>query len=156
MTPLDEPHNASLSKNLGRRYAARRLLATLVLVTGACGPAVQSSSSAPRDSWRSRSAVLTADEIRTVQALTLLDVIERLRPQYLAATGTPGRYRTLYVDGMRFGDIRDLHLLWATEIQEVRLLSSAEAGARFGPGNTEGALMITTARARRRRDRRDR
>lgn len=90
--------------------------------------------------------LLTADEIKTIDAQTAYDAIKRLRPRFL----TPGQNRTppvVYING-RKTDLRELTTLRAEEIMEVRYYEPGEATTRYGTGHLGGALEIKLGTAR--------
>ena len=54
----------------------------------------------------------------------------------------------LYVDEMKQYGLDELKNIRATEVTEIRLLTPAEAGARYGTGHEGGAIMLKTNRTR--------
>jgi hypothetical protein len=98
-------------------------------------------------SSRDRS-VITQAEIAAVPVTNAYEVIERLRPLYLRSRGetsinTPGtQYPTVYVDGVRYGDLNSLRNILADHVLDIRYYNGAEAGSRFGLQNTSGVIEV--------------
>ena len=55
----------------------------------------------------------------------------------------------VYLDGFRYGGIESLRSISASDVAEVRWLSSMDATTRFGTGNTAGAIAVTSRTGRR-------
>ena len=85
-------------------------------------------------------------EIMRSNASNAYDAIARLRPTFIswrrpAATPEP---RLVYVDGMLLGGMEWLREIPATDIHEIRLVTTT-VGSGFAPlANPGGAIMITT------------
>ena len=112
----------------------------------ACAPASSPSGNpAPR-----RSNVLAAEEIVSVNADlgTVWDAIARLRPTWLTRTTTsfdPPRteYPVVFVDGRHHGELESLRTIAASQIDDVRFYSPAEA-AKFGlQGGLSGVIEVS-------------
>jgi hypothetical protein len=86
---------------------------------------------------------LGPDEIResAYRNANALAAIEGLRPWFLR---TRSAAPAIYVDGFRYDHVRDLELLSALAIGEIRLLDPGQAMYRFGAGHGAGAIAITT------------
>jgi hypothetical protein len=90
---------------------------------------------------------LGPDEIResAYRNANALAAIEGLRPWFLRTRrAAPAIHPAIYIDGNRYDDVRDLELLSASVIVEMRLLDPAQARSRFGVGHGAGAIAITT------------
>lgn len=93
--------------------------------------------------------VITFTEARSTAASTALDLIRKLRPNFLRSRGRANfvqstvSYPTVYVDGMRYGPITSLSQIPANWIAEVRLYRTW-VPSRFGSDNLSGVLAITT------------
>ena len=112
----------------------------------ACAPASSPSGTpAPR-----RSTVLAAEEIRSVNADigTVWDAIDRLRPTWLTRTTTSfdppsTEFPVVFVDGRRHGELESLRTIAASQIDDVRFYSPAEAG-KFGlQGGLSGVIEVS-------------
>lgn len=100
--------------------------------------------------------VITEAEIasRASGASNAFEVIQKLRPQMLQSRGvTSPRDSTgatsrpkVFVDNIEYGDVSALANLHATQIKEIRFLSSRDATTQWGTGFTGGVILITTKR----------
>jgi hypothetical protein len=115
-----------------------------IALAGAIGCAsAASSSEARRDP-----SLITAADIATIPVTNAYDAIERLRPLFLRSRGktsinTPNtQFATVYVDGVRYGDLNSLRNILATHVLDIRYYNGAEAGARFGLQNTAGVIEL--------------
>ena len=102
-----------------------------------------------------RSQVLTQEEISASGVSgNAFDIVTRLRPNFLVSRGpiTLGNaqrtamYPNIYLDGIPFGDINTLRNIDASQIAEIRLYQAGEAQTKFGVGNSNGVLAVTTRR----------
>jgi outer membrane cobalamin receptor len=93
---------------------------------------------------------ITESDIVQSRALDALDVVRRLRPTFLtfrgqtSVLGTSSPYPTVYVDGLRFGDLDILRAIPASQVATIRLYRAWDAMTRFGGGNMGGVIAITT------------
>ena len=94
--------------------------------------------------------VITQDEIASISARTALDVIQKLRPQFLRTRGavsvtdpTPLR-PIVYIDNVSVGGLEALNRVPASTISEIRYLDANEATMRFGTGHGGGAILVRT------------
>lgn len=99
------------------------------------------------------SNVISQEEIVRVSPGNAYEVIRRLRPKFLLAHGSTtleaqglSAYPNVYLDGLTYGDINSLRNLDATQIGEIRMYPPAEAQTRFGSGNSNGVIGITSRR----------
>jgi hypothetical protein len=113
----------------------------------ACAPASSpSGTAAPRRT----TTVLAAEEIRAVNADvgTVWDAIARLRPTWLTRTTTSfdppsTEFPVVFVDGRRHGELESLRTIAASQIDDVRFYSPAEAG-KFGlQGGLSGVIEVS-------------
>jgi hypothetical protein len=117
-------------------------LIALAAVSG-CASAGSGSSGSHRDS-----NLITAEDIAGIPATNAYEAVERLRPLFLRSRGktsinTPNtQYPTVYVDGVRYGDIYSLRNILAPHVHDIRFYNGAEAGARFGLQNTAGVIEV--------------
>jgi outer membrane receptor for ferrienterochelin and colicin len=98
----------------------------------------------------SNSQLITEDEIAASRGANALEVIQKLRGNFLTYRGetslkaqsTP--YPTVYLDGQEFGPITTLRTIPAAQIASIRLLRAWEATTKYGTGNMGGVIAITT------------
>jgi len=100
----------------------------------------------------SNAGIITRGEIVSAGSGNAYEIIRRLRPNFLRAHGatTVGQAQELsafpnvYLDGLMYGDINSLRNIDATQMDEVRMYGAAEAQTRFGSGNSNGVIAITS------------
>lgn len=126
-----------------RRSIVAHAALALALVSAGCA---SSGSRAPK---RDRN-LITSDEITKSNATNAREAIERLRPAFLTTHGsisiqdpTPPT-PIVYLDGIKYGDIRALETIPALTILTIQYLPSIEAGMRFGLGHEGGAILVAT------------
>ena len=98
----------------------------------------------------SNSQLITEDEIDASRASNALEVIQKLRGNFLTYRGetslkaksTP--YPTVYLDGQEFGPISSLKTIPASQITSIRLFRSWEATTKYGTGNMGGVIAVFT------------
>jgi hypothetical protein len=95
--------------------------------------------------------VITEEEIRTVPATNLYDLVEKLRPNMLRARGqstlggsTASDYPAVYVDGRQYGDIASLRSLIPSQVSLVRYYDPQMASGKFGLTAGSGVIDVTT------------
>jgi hypothetical protein len=92
--------------------------------------------------------LITAEDIAGIPVTNAYEAIERLRPLFLRNRGktsinTPNtQFPTVYVDGVRYGDLNSLRAILAMHVLDIRSYNGAEAGARFGLQNTAGVIEV--------------
>ena len=76
--------------------------------------------------------------------------MEVLRPRWLVLRPSsvigepPQQTLPVYLDDFRLGDVDDLRGLSVQRIQSIRLISATIATARWGVGNSRGAIQVVT------------
>jgi hypothetical protein len=96
--------------------------------------------------------VITAEEIASVPASNLYELIQKLGPSFLQSRGqtsinlSGGEYPSVYLDGRPYGDMGTLRTLIPNQIRLVRYYSAAEGAARFGMTNSSGGVIEVTSR----------
>ena len=143
-----------------------RLFAAAVLVgVVACASSGSSTATATPQGSTDRPArrntnVLAADDFKGLEAMNLGDAIQRLRPDWLrrGAARDPGRIAgagspdplAVWIDDNKLGGPEVLNGLAVQGVTSVRYYSGPEAQARFGNGNSSGAIhvMMTAASAK--------
>lgn len=125
-----------------RRPGARLLALTLTLAAlSGCASSGAGSGDSPR---RSRD-VITAEELASLQQLSALEVVQRLRPAWLRVRG--GGLPQLIVDGTPMeGGTEALRTFRVGEIHELRYMDPGDATMRFGTGYPAGAIVVITGR----------
>lgn len=115
----------------------------LAAVLGGC-------ASTGSSSVRSRSDVLTREEIMSVPVGNLYEVIQRLRPRWLSVrssgVGALSTTIAVYQDQVRLGDLEILRQISPQGVKSIRYLDRSTAQMSL-PGNwtpgTVGAIVIT-------------
>lgn len=99
------------------------------------------------------SQMITEEEVEASRAVTALEVIQKLRSNFLTYRGETSLdrrksrpYPTVYIDGQEFGPIGSLGNIPALQVSTIRLYRSWEATTVFGAENTGGVIAITTRR----------
>ena len=93
---------------------------------------------------------ITEDEVVAAHVSTAFEVIQKLRANFLSNRGatsfydTSSPYPTVYVDGMKYGDIAILRTIPAEVVSTIRLYRAWEATTLYGMGNMGGVIAITT------------
>lgn len=96
--------------------------------------------------------ILFEAEIQTnrVPGMTVYDVVEHLRPEYLRSRGSNSLRNTapptaiVYVDNVQYGSLETMRSMAADNIAQVQYMSASDATTRFGMDHTGGAILITT------------
>lgn len=123
--------------------------AIVACASGGASPetAATSSGGAPQ---RSRTQI-TAAEIRSTNATTLYEVVERLHPEWLSSRGpktlggSASRIDTgvqVYIDTQPAGTADVLRQFPMTSVALMKYYSAADAQTRFGLGNLNGVIQI--------------
>ena len=144
-----ETGGARRRRTLIRTVTPMRMLAAAALLLGLTACA---STPSGEDRPRRSQDVLTLEEIHESNAdqFSAYDLIRTRRPAWLRTRGTNSVYAEdpimVYVDGNRLGGPEVLETIPAMNIEEARFYTAAQAQARFGLGNTNGAIAIKTRR----------
>jgi hypothetical protein len=89
---------------------------------------------------------VTQQEIRQAAQSNLLDFVRANRPQWLRTRGVGAAASpvAVYLDGQRVGGQEQLRGI-STEITSgLRYVDGQEATTRWGPGHSNGAILVTT------------
>lgn len=93
---------------------------------------------------------ITSDQILRSEATNAYEVIERLKPNFLASRGpislhdpTAGA-ATVYLDDVPYGPIASLTSIPAGDVAIIRMYRASEATFRFGTGNAGGVIDVIT------------
>ena len=95
--------------------------------------------------------VITEEEIRSIPASNLYELVQKLRPNMLRARGqsslggtTTNDYAVVFVDGRSYGDIASLRSLIPSQVSMVRYYEATDAAGKFGTINGSGVIDVTT------------
>lgn len=149
-------------------FAARVVVAAALVGGVACassGASGGSASAAPSPQGtterpaRRNANTLMATDFQGLESLNVGDAIQRLRPDWLRRStarsgGTISRGArgsdsndalAVWVDENRAGGVEVLNQMAVQGIATIRYYSGPEAQARFGNGNSSGAIHIVTS-----------
>ena len=114
----------------------------------ACASGASQRASIPTSGDRN---LITEEEIRSVPATNLYDLIQKLRPNMLRARGqstlggsSTSDYPIVYVDGRSYGDVGSLRSLIPNQVSLVRYYEATDAAGKFGMINASGVIDVTT------------
>ena len=93
--------------------------------------------------------LITAEQIEEARgdAQNLMQVIERLRPNWLVSRAATMRERidpVVYVDGSRFGDVGSLREIPLTGVIAILRVSPQDATLLYGTGHAGGIIAVST------------
>ena len=112
----------------------------LTLITTACASTTRAGGGS-RD-------IITVDEIERVNVSNAMEIVERLRPEFLRGRGRvsvaqpDAQYPVVYVNGVRAGQLEALRSITASDVHEIRYISAADATTRYGTGHTGGVIEV--------------
>jgi hypothetical protein len=127
---------------------ARYLAAAALLALSACA----AQSGAPRTGTRDPN-LITVEELENANAATLLDAVNRLRPQFLRSRGVVSLQdpnpptAVVYLDGQRVGGIEFLERMSPLGVISVRYMTPVDASSRYGFNHEGGAILVSTRRS---------
>lgn len=129
--------------------AQSHLIRTVIFLGFAC--ILGACASSGSKSVRSRSDILTREEIMSVEVGNLYEAVQRLRPRWLnvrsAGVGAPFTTIMVYQDQARLGDLEILRQIPPDGVESLRYLDRSTAQMSL-PGNWTqgmvGAIVITT------------
>ncbi len=124
------------------RIRAIAWLATSVVLASAC-----SGNPPPEGSMGGDPDVITREQIASLNVSTALDVVRRLKPNWLHSRAARGADElVVYVDAARRGGTEALGYVSVEIIEQIRYLSGPDATTRLGTGHRGGAILIQTRR----------
>ncbi|HLE57455.1 MAG TPA: hypothetical protein VJB15_10250 [Rhodothermia bacterium] len=94
--------------------------------------------------------VITEAEIIEANVASAYDVIRKLRANFLSYRGrtnfrgSSASEPRVYVDEQPYGAVSSLRTIRAGQVAEIRLYRAWEATTRFGTGNMDGVIAVTT------------
>ena len=117
----------------------------------------QSSPSLPRWPQAAPPGItrpITADEIRASSARTVTDLVRQLRPQWLRSRGEDmlrpnadrleAHGRRVYLNGSLLGGLDAIDQISVYALTGVEFYDTTAAVLRWGAGNEDGAILLTT------------
>ncbi len=132
------------------------VLVTSLVCGAACGGAGSKGASATPTPSRDRTVIM-ADDMRRLQASNLYEVVQLIRPEWLAirnTNATEPRPAALpmssdneihvYLDKERLGSVNVLRTMSVLTAGYLKFYNPAQAQTRFGSGNTSGVIQIIT------------
>lgn len=158
-----------MDSGLVMRWVSRRVVpgVAVLLLASACasgGAASASSSGTTAATRRTHGSqyVLTAEDLAKVKTDNLYDAIQRLRPNFLRASGgttisggsgsqedasgatfgaVPVR---VYLDDVRLDGLDRLKQIPLSQVKEVKYVPGPEAGVRYGTDHSGGVILVTS------------
>lgn len=122
------------------------LLATAVALVASCGPA---SQSAGRPAGQD---VLTDKDLAEYIDVSLLDAVERLRPNWVRPQGAVSVSGiapvVVVVNNVRVGGIEFLDGMPVEQVARVRFVDGTDAATRWGLNVDGGVIEVTTRTGR--------
>jgi hypothetical protein len=121
------------------------LVAVICLTLEAC-------THSPRSTIRRdyEAQVITEAEIIEANVSSAYDVIRKLRANFLSYRGrtnfrgASASEPRVYVDDQPYGAVSSLRTIRSGQVAEIRLYRAWEATTRFGTGNMDGVIAVTT------------
>lgn len=153
MSPLPTRPSVNPSNDSIRRGVMKRLLYTLLLLPVLAFGITSTAEAQEARKVKRNANLITLEEIQQTDVATLHELIERLRPRWLSARGTPtfgaaGNQGILvYQDQTRLGGIEVLRQLTPQTYTSIRYLDSSTASASLpgiGSGHVAGAIVLST------------
>jgi len=126
------------------QQSAFSVLLLLVVALSGCSAGTQSLSTAGRNL-----DLISRDEILAANRSTAYEVIEMVRPQWLQQRSVQSVNRQgggilIYMDVVRYGDIASLRTIDARDLYEMERYRATAASQRWGPGHSDGVIVIST------------
>jgi hypothetical protein len=121
------------------------LVAVILFALQACA---HSQPSAIRRSYDAH--VISESEIIDANVASAYDVIRKLRANFLTYRGrtnfrgSAASEPRVYVDDQPYGLLSSLRSIRAGQVAEIRLYRAWEATTKFGTGNMDGVIAVTT------------
>jgi hypothetical protein len=142
---LDEQPRPTSTRQTAMRLSIA-LLATVATLALSSGAQAQTTTEPAR---RGGGNSISNEELQHTTASDLFTAVQSLRPQWLrrnhSSTIRGGDGISVYRDGVRLGGVAELRQMAATDAATVTYLSPSQAQARYGLGNLNGAIVVTSA-----------
>lgn len=123
------------------RLAASGFLSLLLLSGTACASGGGGGGGGNPD-------VITREQIEASQTTTALQAVQRLKPRWLqppranASFTGPAPEAVVFLDGVRYGDLRSLASINVTVIDSIEYMNGRDATTLYGTGYMGGAIMV--------------
>jgi len=123
-----------------RRFLAVAGAALAVTPIAACASSGGSSDRPRRDP-----NVLTREELAAEPRGTLLQVVERLRPNWLRSRNLAGSNNLprVHVDGSPQGSVEMLRSIQVQDVRRLEFMSGPDATTRYGTGYVGGVILVS-------------
>lgn len=97
-------------------------------------------------------ATITRSELESMEGVTALDAIRRLRPEFLRSRRAELARQALvlpvvYLDGTKLGELGLLESIHLRSVLEIQYFSPTEASMRWGLGHEGGVIHVMLRRA---------
>ena len=123
--------------------------ACVAAVTACAGRASSTTTAASSLAARDRDLITKAElSDPSFAAMTVLEVVQRLRPHFLSDRGVQSRSNTesgkvhASIDNSSVVEIGQLRNLLVSHVQEIRFLNAGAAMQRFGGAALEGPVIV--------------
>jgi hypothetical protein len=99
---------------------------------------------------RSGENMITEEEVDASGGVTALDVIQKVRRNFLTnrgkttLIGSSPSLPSVFLDGVSFGEVGSLRNISARQISTIRLYRAWEAQQKYGNGYVGGVIEVTT------------
>jgi len=119
-------------------------IALLALSLAACTHASQRGGGEASDN------LITEEQIDASGSVTVMDVIQKIRRNFLTNRGRTGfnpgspTQPSVFLDGVQYGEIESLRSISARQASSIRLYRAWEAQQKFGNGFVGGVIEVTT------------
>jgi hypothetical protein len=116
----------------------------LLLAAAVAGCSAGRGSDGPRRDF----SVLTQQEIQAAHYVNLYDAVDALRSNWIRRRGPASLINphagqvTLFMEGVRLGDVGYLRLMHVSGVASLRFLNINEASARFGLQANSGPAIV--------------
>ena len=123
------------------------LVAVICFALQACAHGQQSNA---RRHYNAQ--LITEAEIIEANVASAYDVIRKVRANFLTYRGrtnfrgSAASEPRVYVDDQPYGGVSSLRSIRAGQVAEIRLYRAWEATTKFGTGNMDGVIAVTTRR----------
>jgi hypothetical protein len=127
---------------------------TSLVLGGACGGAGSKAASTTPSPSRDRTVIM-AEDMRRLQASNLYEVVQLIRPEWLAIRNTNATEPRpsapvmssdneihVYLDRERLGSVNVLRSMSVLSAGYLKFYNPAQAQTHFGSGNTSGVIQV--------------
>ena len=126
------------------------LLTVIAACSGGSGGAPAGAAPSPSQQTRRDANIITRAEIeQATWATNAFDLVQRLRPSFMRASGTTGvsgaaRTAMVRLNDQDMGDFGALRQITLSSVQEIRYYSAPDATAKFGGLRGRPVIHVTT------------